>query len=273
MQMKVKAVIEVLIVFSLTLLLIALVSLSPIGRWERQLSNRFFVEYAVMIAFPLLLLVITRRSLASYGLSLRNIPYHLDVMATAFVPVAIGSTFFAFINYRQWSGSLILACVEVVVLVAVGWLLKHKPTHGDGVLIGVTIPTAFAALVFRATVGNAVSAFVFYVCFLGLGEELLFRGYIQSRLNLAFGRPYQFFGVHWGWGVIIASALFGLMHVLNLGGLAGGRWRLAWWWGFWTFFGGLVFGFVREKTGSIVAPMLLHGLPQAIAYAIDIIKI
>jgi len=40
------------------------------------------------------------------------------------------------------------------------------------------------------------------------------------------------------------------MHVLNLGGLAGGRWYLAWWWGFWTFFGGLVFGFVREKTGK-----------------------
>jgi len=47
MQMKAKAVIEVLIVFSLTLLLIALVSLSPIGGWERQVSNRFFVEYYI----------------------------------------------------------------------------------------------------------------------------------------------------------------------------------------------------------------------------------
>ena len=71
----------------------------------------------------------------------------------------------------------------------------------------------------------------------------------------------------WGWGILIASALFGLMHVLNPGSLVTGFWRLSWGWGFWTFFSGLVFGFTREKTGSIVAPVLLHGLPQAIAYA------
>lgn len=89
--MKAKAVIEVVIVFSLTLFLVALVGLSPIGKWERQVTNRFFIEYAVMIAFPLLLLVVARRNLASYGLSLRNISYHLNVTATAFVPVAIAS--------------------------------------------------------------------------------------------------------------------------------------------------------------------------------------
>jgi membrane protease YdiL (CAAX protease family) len=115
---------------------------------------------------------------------------------------------------------------------------------------------------------KAVIEFVFYIFFFRLGEELLFRGYIQSRLNAAWGKPFQFFGVRWGWGVVIASVLFGLMHVLNVGSLVSGAWQPEWWWGFWTFFGGLVLGFVREKTGSIVAPTILHGLPQAIAYAI-----
>jgi hypothetical protein len=100
MRIKVKAVIEVVAVFGLTLLLIALVGLSPFGTLERQVSTRFFIEYAVMIAFPLLLLVFTRRNLTSYGLSLRNFSYHLDVMATAFVPMAIASASLAFINYR-----------------------------------------------------------------------------------------------------------------------------------------------------------------------------
>jgi membrane protease YdiL (CAAX protease family) len=100
-----------------------------------------------------------------------------------------------------------------------------------------------------------------------VGEELLFRGYIQSRLNEAFGKPFQFYGVHWGWGILITSLLFGFMHVVNTGSLVIGHWQPTWWWGFWTFFSGFVFGFVREKTGSIVAPALLHGLPQAIASA------
>ncbi|BCX03372.1 MAG: hypothetical protein KatS3mg053_1310 [Candidatus Roseilinea sp.] len=266
---KAKAVIEVVIVFGLTLLLIALVSLSPVGRWERQVTNRFFVEYGVMIIIPLLLLVATHRNLEAYGLSVRNASYHLDIAATAFVPVAIASVVFALVDYREWRGSLILAALQIAVLFATGWLLQRKPTaSANGVSLGAISPIACSELATGARAGNALSAFVFYVFFLGLGEELLFRGYIQSRLNIAFGKPFRFFGVNYGWGIAITAALFGLMHVLNLGSLVGGRWQPAWWWGFWTFFSGLVLGFVREKSGSIIAPTILHGLPQAIAYAV-----
>ncbi len=266
---KAKAVVEVVVVFGLTLLLIALVGLSPAGTWERQVSNRFFIEYGVMIIFPLLLLLVTRRNLADYGLSLRNFPYHLDIAATAFVPVALAGAAIAFVDYREWHGSLILAVARISVLFVVGWLLKHKPTaNGKQVLLSTILPVICIKLAFGAWFGNALSAIVFYVFFLGFGEELLFRGYIQSRLNYAFGKPFKFIGVNCGWGILITSALFGFMHVLNVGSLVGGRWELACWWGFWTFFGGLVLGFVREKSGSIIAPAILHGLPQAIAYAV-----
>ncbi len=266
---KVKAVVEVVIVFGLTLLLIALVGLSPVGSWEQQVSNRYFAGYGVMIIFPLLLLVVTRRNLADYGISLCNFPYHLDIATTAFVPVALAGAAIALVDYREWHGSLILAVARISVLFVVGWLLKSKPTAtGKEVLLSTILPVICIELAFGAWFGNALSAIVFYVFFLGLGEELLFRGYIQSRLNYAFGKPIKFIGVNCGRGILITSALFGFMHVLNVGSLVGGRWELAWWWGFWTFFGGLVLGFVREKSGSIIAPAILHGLPQAIAYAV-----
>ena len=57
------------------------------------------------------------------------------------------------------------------------------------------------------------------------------------------------------------------MHFINLGSLAMGNWQLEPWWGFWTIFGGLVLGFVREKTGSIAASTILHGLPDALYHA------
>ncbi len=88
--MKAKAVLDVVIVFSLTLFLVALVGISPIGEWERQALNRFFIEYAVMIAVPLIILLVTRRNLAAYGISLHNPRYHLSIAATAFVPVVLG---------------------------------------------------------------------------------------------------------------------------------------------------------------------------------------
>jgi hypothetical protein len=171
--MKTKAVFEVIGIFGLTMLLIALVGLSPIGYWERQITNRYFAEYAVMIVVPVIWLVITRRNLASYGLSLRNLLYHLDVAATSFVPVAIASATLAFVDYKHWSGAIVLAGVKIAVLFAVGWLLKRKPTwNGRDFLAGAAILLPCLNLTLRVTLDNAVSAFIFYVFFLGFGEEL-----------------------------------------------------------------------------------------------------
>ncbi len=269
--MKAKAVIEVVGVFILIWLILALVGLSPLGEWERQVAGRFsFIEYALIISITLLILVITRRDLASYGISLRNFRYHLDIAVTAFLPVAIGYLPIAFIgdNHKQWWGSLIMAGVTIVDLFFLGWMLRRKPTRNEsGIVVGALLLITFSNLTQKAPLDNPVSGFVYYIFFLGFGEELLFRGYIQSRLNEAWGRPYKFYGVPWGWGVIITSIIFGLMHVINIGSLVTNNWQLQPWWGLWTFFGGLVGGFVREKTGSIVAPAILHGLPQAISTA------
>jgi membrane protease YdiL (CAAX protease family) len=266
--MKAKAVVEVVVVFSLTLFLVALAGLSPVGEWVRQATNRAFSEYVVMIAVPLLILVVTRRDLTSYGVSLRNFRYHLDIALTAFVPVAFASVPFMFVDETRWDGALIMIGVEIAVLFALSWLLRRKPTRNEsGMLVGALLLVNYSSLAGKATVGNGISALLFYIFFLGLGEELLFRGYILSRLNEAFGKPYQFFGINLGWGIVITSILFGIMHFLNLGSLVMGNWQLTPWWGLWTFFGGLVNGLVREKTGSIVAPTILHGLPQGIAYA------
>ena len=225
--MKAKAVIEVVIVFGLPLFLVALVGISSIGKWERQVTDRFFIEYAVMIAVPLLILLVTRRNLAAYGLSLRNPRYHLNIAATSFVPMALGLLPAGSIDHTTWFGSLVMAGVQIVVLFAVGWLLRRKPTMNEsGALVGAILLINRLNLTQQATVGNAISAFIFYIFFLGFGEELLFRGYIQSRLNAAWGRPFQFFEVNWGWGIVIMSLLFGLMHFINLGSLTIGDWQL-----------------------------------------------
>lgn len=266
--MKANAIIEVILVLSLTLFLIAAIGVSPVGEWERSMTDRFFLEYAVMIALPLLFLFASRRNLADYGISLNNLRYQLDITITGFVPVAIAAIPFAFLNYKHWDSALILAGIRIALLFALAHLLRNKPTYNQSsFLAGCGFIWIASDWSLTAIIGNALSAIVFYIFFLGLGEELLFRGYIQSRLNAAWGRPFRFYGVKWGWGVLITSASFASMHVLNLGSMVERDWQLAWPWGLWTFFGGLVFGFVREKTGNIVAPALLHGVPLAIAYA------
>jgi membrane protease YdiL (CAAX protease family) len=86
------------------------------------------------------------------------------------------------------------------------------------------------------------------------------RSGIQTRLNEVIGRPYRLFGVSWGVGLIFASILFGLIHTLSTLNFNPfiGKYYLDITWGLFACISGLTFGFVREKTGNIVAPAILQ---------------
>lgn len=109
-----------------------------------------------------------------------------------------------------------------------------------------------------------ISTVVWQFIFSGFGEEILYRGYFQSRINEEFGHPFSFLGVNFGIGVIISSFLFSLAHVLNPFDPFAAKFELDWWWGLSSFVAGLTFGLVREKTGSIISSGIAHGLPDAV---------
>jgi membrane protease YdiL (CAAX protease family) len=74
--------------------------------------------------------------------------------------------------------------------------------------------------------------------------------------------------VRFGWGLLSTAVLFGVFHVLNLPELYAGRLDPAWGAGVAAGAWGLSFGYLREWSGSIVAPALVHGVPQGIAAAV-----
>jgi len=111
---------------------------------------------------------------------------------------------------------------------------------------------------------HLLSALVFQIIFSGFGEEILFRGYFQSRINEEFDRPFNIDGLRFGAGLIITSLLFGFGHVLNPFNPLQGRFVLDWSWGLFASISGLFLGLVREKTGSILAPGIIHGLESGV---------
>jgi len=89
-----------------------------------------------------------------------------------------------------------------------------------------------------------------------LPEEVFFRGYVQSSLNLIFPRKWRLFGVDFGWGLFVTALVFAFAHsIISLQ-----------WWHFAIFFPALLFGYIREKTGTVTAPILLHALSNIIMY-------
>jgi uncharacterized protein len=224
-----------------------------------------FVD-VVMVGVSLLAMLLRRRQPAEYGITFKPLKYHLDITAACFIPVVLAGFPLGFgVDHRTWGGALMMAAIQVGLLVLLAIILRKKPaaTSMSAVAAGMV---CFSPVVHASVAAEKlVVLFLTYALFVGFGEEIIYRGYMQSRLNEAFGKPFHFFGVSFGWGGILTALFFGFSHVGLLGWALGLSNQVTLAWGFWTFFGGLVFGFVREKSGSILAPALLHGLPQAVA--------
>lgn len=90
---------------------------------------------------------------------------------------------------------------------------------------------------------------VYMFFFVGIGEELLFRGLIQRDMTDVFG---------WKWGVLGASVLFAVMHL---------TWRSIPELGF-VFLAGLILGTLYYKTKSLVAPIIVHGITNVILVSV-----
>ncbi|UCG45141.1 MAG: CPBP family intramembrane metalloprotease [Candidatus Bathyarchaeota archaeon] len=87
-----------------------------------------------------------------------------------------------------------------------------------------------------------------FLMVVGPCEELAMRGFVQKGFEHSFGK---------GWGLLISSTLFGLLHGLN------SPYAIAP-----TLVVGLVIGFVWQRTdGNTVATALLHGVYDSIAIA------
>ncbi len=232
--------------------------------WQTETVGFAFPVFVdvVMAGLPILLLLLRRKRLAEYGLCFTPVRYHLDIAAACFIPfVLAGFPLGMGVDHKTWGGALIMSAVQIGLLLLLAFLLRKKPSFPVFAL-GV------AGVLFLApelSVGRITALFLTYALFVGFGEEVLYRGFMQSRLNEVFGKPFRFFGVAFGWGGVITAFFFGLSHAGIFGFVLGLSAKITLAWSLWTFFGGLVFGLVREKSGSVFAPALLHGLPQAIA--------
>ena len=90
---------------------------------------------------------------------------------------------------------------------------------------------------------------VYMLLFVGVGEELLFRGLIQSDLTKVFG---------WKGGIVLASLIFMVMHL---------TWRsipeLCF-----VFIASLILGATYWKTKSLVLPIIAHGMNNIMLVAV-----
>ena len=240
----------------------------PFRHWQlSHFGHTYLSNLLFLFAPPLLIWAVTRRSPGELGLAFGQLRTQariglsggLTLLLLASWP--IGAIELLGTTYRQWFGAVILVFVELGALIAVALAIRRRgdPEAGTGsqrevILFVLSVLAAFIVGAGLFRLSKLASGFVFMFVFVGFGEEFLFRGYFQSRLNKAFGRPFRFCGIPWGPGLIIAAVLFGLLHPLAQHG------SRPWAWSLWTAVAGMTFGMLREKSGSIIASAIAHGL-------------
>ena len=131
--------------------------------------------------------------------------------------------------------------------------------------LGVVIRTGALVLLFTAggaflvstTPNTSVENLLWQASLPGIDEELFFRGLLLLLLHQAFGKGLTVWGAATGWGFWLVTAVFGLLHGVTIDG---GDFQINVFVILSTGFLGFVLTWMRERTGSLVAPMLFHNI-------------
>jgi hypothetical protein len=145
-------------------------------------------------------------------------------------------------TFRQTPSSILPACIVTLLLAA--WAL----------LVGVSSPKGKFDL----------PTLAYLAIMPGLNEELVYRGILLAILIRILPGNLKLWGTPLGWGIIVASLLFGLLH------------------GFWVdkdltvhielialrnaVISGLIFAWLRARSGSLVMPVIAHGLEDFLLF-------
>ena len=221
------------------------------------------VAYGIILALFLALIIYMVIPIAKMG------PAFAD-SAESLVLIPLYILFTSSLPWFFLSQELLLPAVYSAVLALCAWHIYRKGIslrdiglHRDRmleyVLIGILLGVPLGAVeYFIITPAAAFPTFeikyflrdlVYMVAFVGLGEEVLFRGLVQRDMTNLLG---------WKWGLVGASLMFGVMHL---------TWRSIPELGF-TFFAGMLLGYLYYRTRSLTAPIIAHGVGNVILVAV-----
>ena len=240
------------------------------------MAETFLTKLCIALIIFVLLILIRRKSISAHPalLGLFFIVFFIDnliiVLTNRFSSLQlIPNTIWEGFLVCSWSGKLYSIIFMLVLL-----YLVRKSLHKDevgltfrqnpmSVIPACTIILFLVAWAFLVGVCSPKGKFDFltllYLAIMpGLNEELVYRGILMAILVRIFPVNLKLLGAPFGWGQIITSLLFGLLH------------------GFWldlnlavhielialrnATISGLVFAWLRARTGSLVMPVIGHGL-------------
>lgn len=174
----------------------------------------------------------------------------------------------------NWMGKILalIGLLAVAAHPAIGFcrsgvtLVQDRRGRTGALIVSFLLVMIFGGLaIWMGGEGGSAEDFAFQLTMPGLEEELFYRGVLLLMLNEAFGRPIRVLGAPMGWAAVVTSLAFGLDHAFGYGadGFSFDPLTLA-------LTGGpaLILVWLREKTGSLLLPVVLHNYANVIFMAV-----
>jgi membrane protease YdiL (CAAX protease family) len=181
------------------------------------------------------------------------------------IPLYAGTARLQWPKLRVWAWIGVLALSFALQLLAGVWLGSVWPaivsaigSDPDATSILVVLPSAIARHVdaWGIPPGDLVLRYVVFITiWAGVGEELLYRGYVHEVLRERSG--------FWS-AALVSSAWFAIRHAVQLVGGPEYPWLAATSWVLFGFGLGLVWAWLYERTRSLWPPIIVHTLFNAI---------
>lgn len=174
----------------------------------------------------------------------------------------------------NWQGKVLAlaATLAIAALPAFGWrrsglTLAQNPDGRTATWsVAIVLCLIFAALaLWQPTDPLDGQTLAFQLTMPGLEEEPYYRGILLLALNEAFRGRVRLLGADWGWGALLSCVIFGLAHGFGYSAGAFSFDPLIF-----ALTGGpaLILVWIRERTGSLVLPVLLHNFANSIGLLI-----
>ena len=268
-----RSVVEAVAVFSAIASVQYLVpGVAQLARWETRALGESYFRGLLTVAVPLIALLASKASLEDYGLvpdwrtSLgRGLTGYLYL-----VPPNLAVYFLSII----WAGvtdpfvSLFVSGVTLLTMfLALNRLSRGGRPRPRGALVVVAVllgAPLVLSLLFGSFSLRLVSAVFWDLVFGGFAGELLYRGYVQGRVNEEYGRPWRFMSVAFGPGLLVSSVLYGVAGAMSWLRPVRDVYALSLPVGVHGLALGLFLGFLREASGDVGAGSVASGVSGAV---------
>lgn len=181
----------------------------------------------------------------------------------------------------NWTGKIaatLFSLIAILILrrkypIDFAFTLKQKKGSLKPALwsVGIVLIVWLIVLWVFLSKGNpSLEDHLFQLTIPGISEEFAFRGLFLGLLNNVFKRKSKIFTAEISWGTVVTSLLFGLVHVMGFDSESNFYFNVQ------NLFMPLMVGFIlawlREKTGSLLIPVILHNMINELCVMIKMIK-